>query len=507
MTGLKKTEGCNMSNRRNHTDNGAAQTAGKVGAWEKFVFCAGDIFGGGGQSIISVLYLIFLTNIIGLNPAWAGTVLMLSKIWDAVSDPLMGVISDNTRCRMGRRKPYIMAGGFCIFAAIALMWYPVSFESQVGKVVYMTVVYMLYNTVSTVIAVPYSSMSTEITTDIAVRSKINLLRLVFSLVSTAVCTLVPTMLFESLTKGHITIWAFYAALVLGFGTLFTLPLVLIGFFTKERVPYSAQKARFSFSTFLKPFRIRAFRSLLAMYLCQSITLDIVSAIIMYYSLYVVAGLGSTTFLGIFLGVQLLLFPVINHYVNKVSKPLIYRMGLPLALAGALGIAFYPAGFSVLPLYVITALTALGFAGAQTMSWIIFPDVVDIGTLGLGEQITGSFSGVMTFVRKVSSAVAIFVIGYVLQFTGFIAPTEAIPVPPQPVGAVWGIRLIIFFAFFLLMGFAWVVARQFGLTPAVSAKVKLLNAKIAAGEPLTEEEKESYSGIKAEFVEGRYGQNR
>lgn len=62
--------------------------------WEKVIFCAGDLFGGGGQSVISVLYLIFLTNVIGINPAWAGTVLMLSKLWDAISDPLMGVISD-----------------------------------------------------------------------------------------------------------------------------------------------------------------------------------------------------------------------------------------------------------------------------------------------------------------------------------------------------------------------------------------------------------------------------
>ena len=87
---------------------------------------------------------------------------------------------------------------------------------------------------------------------------------------------------------------------------------------------------------------------------------------MYYSLYVVAGLGTTVFLGIFMGVQLLMFPVINHYVDKVSKPLIYRLGLPLSIVCAAAVAFYPAGRSVIPLYVLTAFMALGFAGAQTM---------------------------------------------------------------------------------------------------------------------------------------------
>ena len=102
------------------------------------------------------------------------------------------------------------------------------------------------------------------------RSRLNLLRLVFSQLSTAVCTLVPTVLFESLSKGSLSVRQFDLALVLGFGTAFALPLVLIGLFARER-------ARFSFSTFLKLFRVRAFRSLLLLYLCQSITLDVVSA--------------------------------------------------------------------------------------------------------------------------------------------------------------------------------------------------------------------------------------
>ena len=297
----------------------------------------------------------------------------------------------------------------------------------------MTVVYVFYSTVSTIICVPYCSMSTEITTDITMRSRLNLLRLVFSQVSTAICTLVPTILFENLTQGKISVWSFYFTLVFGLGTAFALPLILIGFFTRERVPYSPTRSRFSFSSFLKPFRVRAFRSLLLLYLCQAITLDIVSAVIIYYSLYVVAGLGTTVFLGIFMGVQLLMFPLINHYVDKVSKPLIYRLGLPLSIVCAAAVAFYPAGKSVLPLYGLTALMALGFAGAQTMCWIIFPDVVDIGTLGLDEQITGSFSGVMTFIRKASSAIALFIIGYVLELTGFITPADA--VPTQPASAV------------------------------------------------------------------------
>jgi GPH family glycoside/pentoside/hexuronide:cation symporter/oligogalacturonide transporter len=165
------------------------------------------------------------------------------------------------------------------------------------------------------------------------------------------------------------------------------------------------------------------------------------------------------------------------------------------------IAFYPAGFPIWGIYLVTGLTALGFAGAQMMSWIIFPDVVDIGEMGLGERITGSFSGVMTFCRKASSALAIFVIGIVLSATGFITPTTALPHPIQPAGTMFGIRLFVFVPFILLMGFAWFVARNFRLTPQVSQRVKYFNEKLRNGQldSLNEDEKKEYEQISKEFV--------
>ena len=72
---------------------------------EKGFFAFADFYGGGGQALIGVLYFFFLTNVIGLAPALAGVVTLISEIWDAISDPLMGVIGDNTKTKMGRRRP------------------------------------------------------------------------------------------------------------------------------------------------------------------------------------------------------------------------------------------------------------------------------------------------------------------------------------------------------------------------------------------------------------------
>jgi GPH family glycoside/pentoside/hexuronide:cation symporter len=197
-------------------------------------------------------------------------------------------------------------------------------------------------------------------------------------------------------------------------------------------------------------------------------------------MYVVPGMSATVFLGSFLGIQLLLFPVMSKLVNTVPKTMIYRFGLPLSILGAAGIAFFPAGGPPMIVYGLAALTALGFAGAQTMTWIMFPDVVDIGDLSLGERITGSFGGLMSFIRTVSYAIAAFIIGQILEWVGFITPSDLNPAPLQPEGTLLAIRLIILLTFVLLMGGAWFVAKRFALSPALSQKVKDLLAKRQEG---------------------------
>lgn len=467
----------------------------EVSIKEKSIFASADLFGGGGQTIVAVIYLIFLTNVIGINPAWAGVVIMISKIWDAVSDPLMGVISDNTRSRFGRRKPYLFAGGIILIFSMALLWYPVTFGTEVGLIIYVTATYLLYSTVSTMIAVPYSSMSTEVCTNYEETNRINLLRLVFSLVSTAICTLVPVEVFGALSRGEIDVTTFYIIIVVGFGLFFSIPLILAGIFAKERVKYGEEKSKFNLNQFVKPLKVKSFRKLIGLYLCQSTNLDLLSAIALYYSLYVIRGMDETIFMASFLVVQLLMLPVLNLMVNKVSKTKLYRFGLPLSVAAAIFIGLFPAEGNVIFVYIATALMAIGFAGAQTMSWIIFPDVVDIAHLGLGERISGSLSGVMTFIRKVASAIAIFIIGNVLSLTGYIEPETVGEVVVQPESTITGFRIIFIFSWVVIMGIGFILARRFKISPDISKRVKYLLEK----EKLNEEERKEKEQIIKEFV--------
>ena len=143
---------------------------------EKGFFAMADFYGGGGQALIGVLYFFFLTNVIGLMPALAGVVTLISEIWDALSDPFMGVISDNTRTKLGRRRPYILVGGCLLAVAFALIFLPVRGMSEAWKFVYCAATYLFYNTISTMINVSYSSMSAEISKNSDERDSANVYR-------------------------------------------------------------------------------------------------------------------------------------------------------------------------------------------------------------------------------------------------------------------------------------------------------------------------------------------
>ena len=87
-----------------------ARGTGEITIRERVMFASGDFFVGGGASLLSVLYLIFLTDVVKLAPGLAGTAVLVAKLWDAVNDPLVGNISDRARTRWGRRRPFMIVG-------------------------------------------------------------------------------------------------------------------------------------------------------------------------------------------------------------------------------------------------------------------------------------------------------------------------------------------------------------------------------------------------------------
>ena len=146
----------------------------------KFGYGIGDV-GSNIFIVTSGLFLLFyLTNILGINPALAGLVLLFPKLWDVISDPLMGAISDITNTRIGRRRPYLLAASVPFGIIFFLMFLTPHFSSEVIKALYVGLMYTLGCTVFTVFNVPYSSMVAEMSDDYNERMSVTSFRMIGS---------------------------------------------------------------------------------------------------------------------------------------------------------------------------------------------------------------------------------------------------------------------------------------------------------------------------------------
>ena len=460
---------------------------------ERGFFAMADFYGGGGQALISVIYFFFLTNVVRLTPVLAGAVTLISEIWDAISDPLMGVVSDNTRTPMGRRRPFLLAGGCLLAIAFALIFLPVGGMSQGWKFVYCAATYLLYNTVSTVINVSYSSLSAEISTVSEERDGANVLRLVVSTASAAVCTLLPSLVLDAYSNGKIDEFGLYLIVGVGFGLLFALPVILCAVFVRERVEVKQDKRRFSLGEIVEPLKNRPFRQLVGMYLGQSLCMDVFSTGVAMFAVYVTSPKGSVTvFLGIFIAVQLCAFPLINRLIKTVDINRIYGFGLPLSVVALVAFAIF--GSNLYVAYVCVFFVAVGFAGAQLTSWIMFPHTVDAGELLTGKRQSGSYSATMTFARKSSSALVIFLFSLVLQFTGYDESLEV-----QPITAQNGIKYVMAFTCIAFMTLGFFMARRYSLTAQKNERVRRSLALMRErGGEMSDEELAEIESLRAEL---------
>lgn len=477
----------------------------KIGVGEKAAFAVGEIYGSGGVAILSLLYLWFLVSIIQIPAGIAGTIIMLARIWDAFSDPLMGSISDNTRTKFGRRRPYIFISAFLIIVALFLLFMPIgNWTNLTAKVVYVSFAHIFYSTVSTVFNVPYLSLTSEISENVKERSSMNFLRLALGMASTAICYLLIS-LFKDTIKDPT---AFSLVVAGAFSVFFAVPVLLTALFTKERTPLPSAKLKFSFKHFANTFKLKCFRRLLLMYVFSFVCNEIIANLIMMYVYNVTAGseqkilglsLTAIANMSMLLGAALIMPVSLTMLQKKVAKPLIFMCGIPAFILGTIGLAAFPRDASMPALIIIPlAIAGLGFGMAQMIPWLVFPDVVDVAELKSNDRNPGAYNGTMTFFKKFSSGIAVLIIGWVLQGMGYDESlgTDAL----QPESAVLGMRIILGVAVPLCLIVAFVGAFLLKINTRKSERIRYFIDKQRAEEleSLSDEEKSELEELKREL---------
>jgi len=384
----------------------------KIRIGNYLAYGAGDLYGGGAFFIVTTFSMFYLVNVVGMHPVLAGLIPAIGKIWDALSDPLMGYISDNTReNRFGKRRIWFLISVLPIAVTFMLIWFPTGIASQMGKFFFYLFTYMLFFTVATMSYIPYAALSAEMTYDRKERNDLNGSRIFFSFLSTLLAGVAVKPIIDFYDGNRTG----YFLMGIIFGLIFALPWITLYLGTWEVPQQERQKTNTNFiKNFLSLFKSRSCRIHVAMYVCAYGTMDVFMAWIMFYFIdYLRMGAYFVIAQGSLLITMMLMLPAYVKIATDKGHARSYIIGLSLFAAAMIGFAFQPSRPSIVMLVLNVIVLGAGLSAASLIPHQLLPFVVDVDKLMSGKDRAGTYSAVMTLTRKLFLGIVI------LQGLGFL----------------------------------------------------------------------------------------
>jgi sugar (glycoside-pentoside-hexuronide) transporter len=384
--------------------------------------------------VTSGLFLLFfLTNILGVEPALAGLVLLFPKLWDVISDPIMGGISDVTRSRMGRRRPYLLAASIPFGIIFFLLFLTPHYNSELAKALYVGLMFALGCTVFTVFNVPYSSMVAEMSDDYNERMSITSFRMIGSSIGVLLAGGLAMPLVEIGGGGE----AGFRFMGFVLGVFITVFCLICFFGTRKAKTLQANDKRPPFSEQVKiAFRNTPFKMLMMMYTFQSLAIGVLMAGLIYYVKYVM-DLPETSMgivFPILIVTAIIFIPVWLKIGVKIGKIKAYTIGL-LILSVMLFSLFFTKSSQLNLFYIQIFLLGIGFSSFQLFPFSMLPDTIEFDELQSGMRREGIFSGIWSSAQKTAYSVGPSIVGFTLSMSGFVNASM------QPESVEVGVRII------------------------------------------------------------------
>lgn len=432
----------------------------QLSVWKKLGYGVGDISQTTGFTIVSFFFLFFLTDVVGIDPRLAGYVLLFGKVWDAITDPAMGIISDRTVSNFGRRRLYMFWGAIPYAITFVLLWIKPAFITGGLEFFYYTAIFLIHSTSLTVAIVPYNALSAELTQDYDERTSLFSYRMVFSILFGLVAAALPPLVKDSQPDRMTG----YFLMGLTFSALILLPMIVTVFTTKEKFKAPPKRIRSLKATVQTLWRNKAFRIAALVYLFSWMVLDVVAASMEYYVTYVaeLKSLLPAVLAALFISSALCL-PLIVWLSNRFGKPMTYIITMSFWMM-VLVLLFFIPGKSAGPLFTVALLSGVGVAAIHVIPMALAADVVEVDEQITGERREGIYFGILTFTRKVATGVGLFLLGNMLSFSGYVANAT------QPESALTAIRFAVSFGPILLLIIAVWIASKYPLTQEEHAAI-------------------------------------
>lgn len=395
--------------------------------WRRCAYGFADIYGGGAFVIISTFYTAFLTKAMGMHVAMAGTIPLIGKVWDAITDPIMGNISDRTKSKFGANRFYILVGSIISAITFLLMWISFPSSSIIGKYIFYMFMYILFSTGFTIVMVPYNALLPDMVEDYTTRSKFSGVRMIFSTFGSILAGLVPTLLIKDPTNSFS-----YFKVALIFSVIFFIVILLTFFGTweKQKNPIKITFAQ-SFTQSFTVYKNHSFRLFLCIFLFGQGSADFMTGLAIYYVddvLHAYGGGRFTILMGVLLLSQFLGTIIFSFVMPKTSKKFPILVGFPVRIVATFGLLFFSKSLLLSDgsvnmnlFYVILALCfviGLGMAASSTSIYAILSDMADVDELITSINRPATCSAMATFIRKIATGLSSTIIGLLLALVGY-----------------------------------------------------------------------------------------
>lgn len=393
----------------------------KFGVKDQIAYAFGDVAGTIDTVMIGFV-MVFCTYILGISPAFMGSMFLVTKFWDAINDPIIGSFPD--RWKIGKSgnkfKPYVMLGVIPLSLAIAFMFLDISSQSMMFKYIWVTTFYILHEMAYTLTSVPYGAMSSVISSDPIERAKLSQARSLGAQISGPILmTIAPLILFNS--SGEYIPSAFLKLAVYCIIAIAISYFILVNF-TVERIKDTreeAEKPKFEYKRVMK--QVLRNRPLLGIMfatvgnLLLGMGFGQLSAylFIEYFgNPKLTATLGFSSLI-----LVLVMYPFVPKLVARFGKKITLCVALMISMVAYVIMLFgtIQNPYVYIALYYVSCIGTVGFF---MLVWAMVNDCIDYHEYKFGERNDGSLFSVYAFSRKLGGALGGTLGSYALVFAGY-----------------------------------------------------------------------------------------
>ena len=398
---------------------------------EKIGYALGDAAAGGiTWKIMSIAFPLFFTNVFGLSFADTAALMLLARLFDVVTDPLMGSIADRTQSRWGTYRPWLIFGAIPFGLIFALLFFTPEL-GPTGKRIWAYTLYLLMMAVYTMVNVPYGSLLGVMTEDDHEKNQFSAFRMVGAY-AMGFITLLSFPYLQKLIGGSDQHQ--YAVLGAGFGIVAAAMTMVCGLLTKERCkPVRAEK--FSFRQYGDLFRNRPWVYMTLVAVCTNFFNGFRYAAAGYMLTYCLGGdvtvgkliINYTVFMA-FSEVTCMIFGAISPAFTRWigSKRMAFVWASVICCVFSVGYFFIPMNSAYIWLMVaVSILTSIGAGLYSPLLWSMYADVADYATEKNGTSSTGLIFSSGTMAQKLGGAISGSLIALLLGMAGLVSETNVL----------------------------------------------------------------------------------